>query len=92
MVQSQLVAVVFGTQPIGLLPPRRHDKLECPMNEPVSDLVFKFPCRLTPRTPELQKLFDHIAAGEPERERERILPFDVIDLIRRSRLGALRIP
>jgi alkylation response protein AidB-like acyl-CoA dehydrogenase len=62
------------------------------MNEPVSDLVLKFPCRLTPRAPELQKLFDHIAAGELERERERILPFDVIDLIRRSRLGALRIP
>lgn len=62
------------------------------MNKPVSDLVFRFPRPLTPRAPELQKLFDHIAAGEPEREHARILPFDVIDLIRRSRLGALRIP
>jgi alkylation response protein AidB-like acyl-CoA dehydrogenase len=62
------------------------------MNKPVSDLVFTFPRPLTARAPELQKLFDHIAEGEPERERERILPFDVIDLIRRSRLGALRIP
>jgi alkylation response protein AidB-like acyl-CoA dehydrogenase len=62
------------------------------MNKPVSDLIFKFPHRFTPRAPELQKLFDHIAAGEPKRERERILPFEVIDLIRRSRLGALRIP
>lgn len=62
------------------------------MNKPVADLVMRFPRPLTARAPELQKLFDHIAEGEPERERERILPFDVIDLIRRSRLGALRIP
>jgi alkylation response protein AidB-like acyl-CoA dehydrogenase len=62
------------------------------MNKPVSDLAFRFPRPLAPRAPALQKLFDHIAQGEAERERERILPFDVIDLIRRSRLGALRIP
>jgi alkylation response protein AidB-like acyl-CoA dehydrogenase len=62
------------------------------MNKPASDLVFRFPRPLSTRAPELQQLFDHIAQGEAERERERILPFDVIDLIRRSRLGALRIP
>jgi alkylation response protein AidB-like acyl-CoA dehydrogenase len=62
------------------------------MNKPVSDLVFRFPRPLLPRALELQQLFDHIAEDEPERERERILPFDVIDLIRRARLGALRIP
>jgi alkylation response protein AidB-like acyl-CoA dehydrogenase len=62
------------------------------MNKPVSDLAFRFPRPLPPRAPELQELFDHIAHGEAERERERILPFEVIDLIRLSRLGALRIP
>ena len=62
------------------------------MNKPASDPVLAFPVPLTPDAPELQKLFDHIAQGEAERERERILPFDVIDLIRRSRLGALRLP
>jgi alkylation response protein AidB-like acyl-CoA dehydrogenase len=40
----------------------------------------------------LQALYDHIAAGEAERERERILPHDIVDLIRRSRIGALRLP
>jgi alkylation response protein AidB-like acyl-CoA dehydrogenase len=43
-------------------------------------------------TAKLQTLFDHIATGEAERERERILPHDIIDLIRRSRIGALRLP
>lgn len=43
-------------------------------------------------SPDLQALFDYIAHGEAQRERERILPHDIIDLIRRARLGALRIP
>jgi hypothetical protein len=60
------------------------------MSRPGSDRIFKLARRLSPRASELQKLFNHIAAGEPERE--RILPIEVIDLIRRSRLGALRIP
>jgi alkylation response protein AidB-like acyl-CoA dehydrogenase len=67
-------------------------KAGLPMNKPVSDLALRFPRPLTPRAPQLQTLFDHIAQGEAERERERILPFDVIELIRQSRLGALRIP
>ncbi len=40
----------------------------------------------------LQGLFDQIAEGAAERERERILPYDVVDLIREARFGALRIP
>ena len=41
---------------------------------------------------ELENLLAQIAAGESERERERILPFEAIDLIRRAKLGALRLP
>jgi alkylation response protein AidB-like acyl-CoA dehydrogenase len=37
-------------------------------------------------------LLNQIAEGSSDRERERVLPFDVIDLIRRARLGALRLP
>jgi alkylation response protein AidB-like acyl-CoA dehydrogenase len=42
--------------------------------------------------PTLQTLFDQIAAGAAERERRRVLPHDVIDLLRRARVGALRLP
>jgi alkylation response protein AidB-like acyl-CoA dehydrogenase len=47
---------------------------------------------LRPGSPELAELLDFIRAGASERDRERILPFDVIERIRRLRLGALRIP
>lgn len=43
-------------------------------------------------SPVLTALFDHIAQEEPRRERERTLPHDIIDLIRQSRIGALRVP
>ncbi|HEY0277168.1 MAG TPA: acyl-CoA dehydrogenase family protein [Solirubrobacterales bacterium] len=33
-----------------------------------------------------------IEAGNPERERERVLPFDAIEMVREARLGALRLP
>jgi alkylation response protein AidB-like acyl-CoA dehydrogenase len=62
------------------------------MNKPVSDLSLRFSQPLKSGSPDLQKLFDHIAQGESGRERDRILPFEQIDLIRQSRLGALRIP
>ena len=39
---------------------------------------------------ELDSLLARIAEGESERE--RVLPFDAIDLIRRAKLGALRLP
>ncbi|MBV8923827.1 MAG: acyl-CoA dehydrogenase family protein, partial [Bradyrhizobium sp.] len=44
------------------------------------------------RSSELDKLLAEIAAGESARERERILPFEAVELIRRARLGALRLP
>ncbi len=62
------------------------------MNKPVSTFSLQPSHRLDPRSPDLQALLDHIAEGESERERERVLPFEAIDLIRRARLGALRIP
>ncbi|UGV28426.1 acyl-CoA dehydrogenase [Rhodopseudomonas boonkerdii] len=43
-------------------------------------------------SPSLVALFDYIAQDESRRERERILPYDIVDLIRQSRIGALRIP
>ncbi|MGY3564011.1 alkylation response protein AidB-like acyl-CoA dehydrogenase [Bradyrhizobium sp. USDA 4463] len=43
-------------------------------------------------SPELEALLNQIAEGASARERDRVLPFEVIDLIRRARLGALRLP
>jgi alkylation response protein AidB-like acyl-CoA dehydrogenase len=62
------------------------------MNKPVSALSLKSSHRLDPGSPDLEALFNHIAEGASERERERILPYQSIDLIRRARLGALRLP
>ncbi|HVW46379.1 MAG TPA: acyl-CoA dehydrogenase family protein [Solirubrobacterales bacterium] len=41
---------------------------------------------------ELDRLLEQIGADVFERERDGIPPFDAIDLVRRSRLGALRLP
>lgn len=60
--------------------------------EKVLDSTFHFPTPITASSPELQKLFDYIALGAAERDRDRILPYDAINLIRQSKLGALRIP
>ncbi|MBD2611316.1 MAG: acyl-CoA dehydrogenase [Nostoc sp. GBBB01] len=62
------------------------------IEEKVINSTFKFSFPVTANSPELQALFDFIALGASERDRDRILPFDVVDLIRRSRLGALRVP
>jgi alkylation response protein AidB-like acyl-CoA dehydrogenase len=43
-------------------------------------------------SPELAALIDSIGSGAFERERDGIGPFDAIELVRRSRLGALRLP
>jgi alkylation response protein AidB-like acyl-CoA dehydrogenase len=40
----------------------------------------------------LEVLLARIAEGEAERERERRLPHQQIDLIKKARLGALRLP
>ncbi|MEH1821835.1 MAG: acyl-CoA dehydrogenase family protein [Nostoc sp.] len=62
------------------------------IEEKVLDSTFQFSAPVTANSPELQTLFDFIALGASERDRDRILPFDVVELIRRSGLGALRIP
>ncbi|BAZ02542.1 putative acyl-CoA dehydrogenase [Tolypothrix tenuis PCC 7101] len=60
--------------------------------EKVLDHQIKFSAPVRANSPELQQLLDFIAVGAAERDRDRILPYDVVELIRRSRLGALRIP
>jgi alkylation response protein AidB-like acyl-CoA dehydrogenase len=62
------------------------------MNKPVSALSLQPSPQLDPRSPDLEALLNHIAEGASERERERVLPFEAIDLIRQARLGALRLP
>lgn len=62
------------------------------MNSPVSAASFVPPGQVDVHSSDLDKLLAQVAAGESERERERILPFQAIDLIRGARLGALRLP
>lgn len=50
------------------------------------------PAPLTARSAALDALLAVIAEGAAERELNRTQPFDQIDLIRQSRLGALRLP
>lgn len=61
------------------------------MNKPISSQSLRLSDPIDAQSAELKALFDQIAAGALERERERVLPFEAIDLIRQSRLGALRI-
>lgn len=42
-------------------------------------------------TPEFGTLLQEIAAGASERDSKRILPFEQVDLLRRARIGALRL-
>jgi alkylation response protein AidB-like acyl-CoA dehydrogenase len=62
------------------------------MNKPVTTLSLETSHPLDSRSPNLATLLSHIAEGASERERERILPYEAIDLIRQARLGALRLP
>jgi alkylation response protein AidB-like acyl-CoA dehydrogenase len=62
------------------------------IEEKVIDSTFQFFAPVTAKSPELQALFDFIGLGASDRDRDRILPYNVVELIRRSRLGALRIP
>lgn len=62
------------------------------MNKPVSSPSLQSSQPVKSDSSYLRRLFDHIAEGASERERDRVLPFEQIDLIRQSRLGALRIP
>ncbi|MEH1949453.1 MAG: acyl-CoA dehydrogenase family protein, partial [Nostoc sp.] len=60
--------------------------------EKLADTTIQFSAPVRANSSELQQLFDFIALGASERDRDRILPYNVVELIRRSRLGALRIP
>jgi alkylation response protein AidB-like acyl-CoA dehydrogenase len=62
------------------------------MNKPVAADNFSVSRQLDAGSLGLEKLLAEIAEGESERERERVLPFAVIDRIRDARLGALRLP
>ncbi|WP_027526715.1 acyl-CoA dehydrogenase family protein [Bradyrhizobium sp. Ec3.3] len=62
------------------------------MNRPVAASSLNTSQPLKAQSPELDALLNQIAEGAGARERDRVLPFDAIDLIRRARLGALRLP
>jgi alkylation response protein AidB-like acyl-CoA dehydrogenase len=62
------------------------------MNKPVPVISLEHSQRLDLRSPDLDALLSRIAEGASDRERERTLPFPEIDLIRKARLGALRLP
>jgi alkylation response protein AidB-like acyl-CoA dehydrogenase len=47
---------------------------------------------LRPEAPEIASLLDFIRAGASERDRARVLPYNVIEHLREYRVGALRIP
>jgi alkylation response protein AidB-like acyl-CoA dehydrogenase len=47
---------------------------------------------LTPDSPALAALLAEIGAGSAVRERDRIAPYEQIDLLRDARFGALRVP
>lgn len=68
------------------------ERSEEAMNQIVTETSLQFSTPVTTSSPELQKLFDIIALGASERDRDRIHPFEAVELIRRARLGALRIP
>jgi alkylation response protein AidB-like acyl-CoA dehydrogenase len=62
------------------------------MNKPVSAISLQPSDRLDSQSPDIDALLGRIAEGAAHRERERILPFAEVDLIRKARLGALRLP
>src|SRR6266568_657472 len=62
------------------------------MNKPVPVISLGHSHRLDLRSPDLDALLNRITEGASDRERERTLPFPEIDLIRKARLGALRLP
>ena len=62
------------------------------MNKPLSATSLEPSDRLRSHAPDIDALLGRIAEGAADRERERVLPFAQIDLIRKARLGALRLP
>ncbi|ERF84729.1 acyl-CoA dehydrogenase family protein [Bradyrhizobium viridifuturi] len=62
------------------------------MNKPVPAAALASSDLLHSHSPDIDALLGRIAEGAGERERERVLPFAEVDLIRKARLGALRLP
>jgi len=62
------------------------------MNKPIPAHSLDRSHPLYLRSPDLDALLNRIAEGASDRERERTLPFPEIDLIRKARLGAFRLP
>jgi alkylation response protein AidB-like acyl-CoA dehydrogenase len=62
------------------------------MNKPLSATGLAPSSQVNLRSSNLENLLAQIAEGESERERDRVLPFGAVDLIRRAKLGALRLP
>ena len=62
------------------------------MNKPLAATSLAPSRQVDLRSSDLDSLLAQIAKGESERELERILPFEAIDLIRGAKLGALRLP
>ncbi|MHC2336865.1 acyl-CoA dehydrogenase family protein [Bradyrhizobium sp. USDA 4454] len=62
------------------------------MNKPVTATSLEPAGRLGNHARDIDALLGRIAEGASDRERERVLPFAEIDLIRKARLGALRLP
>jgi alkylation response protein AidB-like acyl-CoA dehydrogenase len=62
------------------------------MNKPLFATGLAPSSQVDLRSSELEDLLAGIAEGESERERDRVLPFAAIDLVRRAKLGALRLP
>ncbi|MCC8972126.1 acyl-CoA dehydrogenase family protein [Bradyrhizobium brasilense] len=62
------------------------------MNKPLSATSLEPSDRLRSHAPDIDALLGSIAEGAADRERERVLPFAQVDLIRKARLGASRLP
>ncbi|WP_425106456.1 acyl-CoA dehydrogenase family protein [Ancylobacter sp.] len=62
------------------------------MNKPLDALALRPPADGEAALARLQPLFDRIEEGAAERERERILPFAEVALLREAGYGALRLP
>ncbi|MEP9378724.1 acyl-CoA dehydrogenase [Aquabacter sp. CN5-332] len=62
------------------------------MNQIAPILAPSFDGPLAPQSEALERLLSHIAEGAAERDRERIHPYEAMELIRKAKLGALRLP
>lgn len=62
------------------------------LEEPAAGWLREIKAPVTPNSPDLDRLVEAIGEEASRRDRDRVLPYPAIDLIRRARLGALRLP